>query len=249
MIYLPLIFVTIIEVESIVVNLRLIFMTYIKQSLFNIFCLLFFVNSGIGEVMATEQAKYKVVNNDDSFQVRLYEPHIVAETIVDSQFEDAGSKTFKRLFKYISGNNRSQQNIEMTSPVTQEAGSEKIEMTSPVGQRDDNGRWAVSFTMPASYSYDTLPEPKDPKIVLRRVSQQFIASIEYSGFWSKKSYLSNKDKLQDWINENSYNITGKAVWARYNAPFTPWFLRRNEILIPIKNPATEAAIHKVSVNH
>lgn len=224
-------------------------MTYIKQSCFKIFCLMFFVISIVGEVMATEQAKYKVVNNDDSFQVRLYEPHIVAETIVDSEFEDAGSEAFKRLFKYISGNNRSQKNIEMTSPVTQDASSEKIEMTSPVGQRNDNGRWAISFTMPAYYSYDTLPEPKDPKIVLRKVSQQFIASIEYSGFWSKKSYLSNKDKLQNWINENGYSITGKAVWARYNAPFTPWFLRRNEVLIPIKTPATDLAINKVSVNH
>ena len=112
--------------------------------------------------MATEEAKYKVIHNDDSFQIRQYEAHIVAETLVNSEFEDAGSKAFRRLFKYISGNNTSQQNIDMTSPVNQEASSEEINMTSPVGQRDDNGRWVVSFTMPASYSYETLPEPNDP---------------------------------------------------------------------------------------
>jgi hypothetical protein len=208
-------------------------MTYLKQSV----CGVFLAIIGTGAAVAVEEAKYKVLLKDASFEVRNYAPHIVAETLVDGDFEDAGSNAFKRLFKYISGNNRSQQEIKMTAPVTQKAGSEKIDMTSPVGQREDNGRWAVSFMMPASYTLDTLPEPKDPKVVLRQVPAQHIASIQYSGFWSEKSYISNRDKLDAWINENNFKVTGEPLWARYNDPFTLWFLRRNEILIPIGNPS------------
>ena len=128
-----------------------------------------------GEAMATEEAKYTVIDKHEHFETRLYESHIVAETIVDSEFEDAGSEAFKRLFNYITGENISQQKIEMTAPVSQglsqqtsdSKNSEKIEMTSPVGQRNDNGGWVVSFMMPASYTYETLPEPKNASITLR----------------------------------------------------------------------------------
>ena len=207
-------------------------MTYVKHSIWTIFLAV----TAMGVAMAAEQAKYKVVLKNDSFEVRHYEAHIVAETIVDGDFEDAGGNAFKRLFKYISGNNISQQEIEMTAPVTQEASSEKIDMTSPVGQRADNGLWAVSFMMPASYSLETLPKPKDPKVVLQQVPARYIASIQYSGFWSEKSYISHRDKLDAWINKNSFKVTGSPLWARYNAPFIPWFFRRNEILIAIENP-------------
>jgi hypothetical protein len=206
-------------------------MTYVKQSVWIMVLMIL----GTGGAMATEEAKYSVIFKDESFEVRQYEAHIVAETIVDVDFEDAGNKAFKRLFKYISGNNTSQQEIEMTAPVTQEAGSEKIDMTSPVGQQEDNGLWAVSFMMPASYSLETLPEPKDPTVVLRQVPSQYIASIQYSGFWSEKAYKSNREKLEVWINKNSFSVIGEPIWARYNAPFIPWFMRRNEILVPIKN--------------
>ncbi|MEH6451544.1 MAG: heme-binding protein, partial [Psychromonas sp.] len=89
-----------------------------------------------------------------------------------------------------------------------------------------------------SYSLETLPVPTSPNITLRQVPERFIASISYSGFWSESGYTENKQKLDDWINKNNYTVIGEPVWARYNPPFTPWFLRRNEVLIPIKNPAS-----------
>ncbi len=119
----------------------------------------------------------------------------------------------------------------MTSPVSQE--SEKIAMTSPVAQQKSQGNWAVSFMMPASYSIDILPKPKDPKIKLRQVKGRKIASIRYSGLWNEKGYLHHKKKLDAWITEKKFTVTGEPVWARYNAPFTPWFMRRNEILVPV----------------
>ena len=174
-------------------------MKYTKQSMLRVLLISTFMLIGSGGVMATEEAKYQVNYQQENFQVRQYEAHIVAETIVDSEFEDAGSEAFQRLFKYISGNNTAKQSIDMTAPVSQEADGQKIDMTSPVGQQSVNGRWAVSFMMPASSSYETLPKPNDSEVVLKQVPERYIASIEYSGFWSETSYKENKNKLQAWI--------------------------------------------------
>jgi effector-binding domain-containing protein len=197
---------------------------------------------GAGGAMATEEAKFSVVLKEQDFEIRLYEPHIIAETVVDGDFENAGSNAFSRLFEYISGNNQSRQEINMTSPVEQEAKSEEakseeINMTSPVGQQKAGTSWVVSFMMPASYSMESLPEPKDSAVVLRQVPVRHMAVIQYSGFWSYDNYTDNKNKLDMWITENRLSVAGEPLWARYNPPFMPWFLRRNEILVPIINPS------------
>ncbi len=189
--------------------------------------------AGAGPVMATEEAKYNVVIKDNHFEVRDYAPHIVAETIVEGSLEDAGSQAFRILFGYISGDNRSNQSVEMTAPVSQQAKSEKIPMTAPVGQQQVEGKWAVSFMMPATYTMETLPVPENQNVILRQVPGRRMAAVRYSGFWSEKGYLENKAKLEMWIQNNGFKIAGSPLWARYNAPVTPWFLRRNEILIPI----------------
>lgn len=191
---------------------------------------------GVSSAMATEEAEYAVVLTEQDFEVRLYEPHLLAETLVDSDFDSAGNEAFRRLFKYISGNNTTQQKVEMTSPVGQEAASQKIDMTSPVGQQMDGGRWAVSFMMPASYSLATLPKPKDSNVTLRQVPARYMAAVRYSGVWSEKAYLSHKGELEIWIESNDLRVVGEPVWARYDPPFMPWFLRRNEILVPIAKP-------------
>jgi effector-binding domain-containing protein len=183
--------------------------------------------------MAIEEAKYNVVMETDDYEVRDYAPHIVAETVVQGSLEDAGSQAFRILFGYISGDNRSRQTVEMTTPVSQQANSEKIRMTAPVSQRQVEDKWAVSFMMPAAFTMETLPVPENPKVMLRQLPGRRMATIRYSGFWSEKGYLENKAKLEMWIKTNGFKIAGSPIWARYNAPYTPWFLRRNEILIPI----------------
>jgi hypothetical protein len=191
---------------------------------------------GAGNAMATEEAEYTVVLSDDRFEVRSYEYHILAETRVDGDFEEAGSQAFGRLFKYISGDNKTREEVQMTSPVSQEAAGEEIAMTSPVGQQRENNKWLVSFMMPSSYTIDTIPEPTASDVTLRLVPARHIAAVTYSGFWSEDSYLSNKAELEAWIKQQGLNVVGEPVWARYNPPIMPWFLRRNEILIPIANP-------------
>ena len=191
---------------------------------------------GAGNVMATEEAEYTVVLSDDRFEVRSYKSHILAETRVDGDFEEAGSQAFGRLFKYISGDNNAREDVQMTSPVSQEAASEDIAMTSPVGQKRENNQWLVSFMMPSSYTMDTIPEPTDLAVTLRQVPARPIAAVTYSGFWSEDRYLSHKAELETWIEQQGLQVMGEPIWARYNPPFMPWFLRRNEILIPIANP-------------
>ena len=121
----------------------------------------------------------------------------------------------------------------MSAPESQEPMGDKIKMTAPVGQQRAQGKWAVSFMMPASYTLETLPEPEDPEVKLRQVPARRMAAVRYSGFWSEKNYLRYKLELESWINERGLRIVGDPIWARYNPPFTPWFLRRNEILIPV----------------
>lgn len=182
--------------------------------------------------MAIEEAKYAVLLKEDDFEIRQYQPFIVAETNVNDKFEDAGSTAFKRLFNYISGDNQAQQEIAMTAPVSQT--SQKIDMTVPVAQQKSGDSWVVSFMMPASFTLETLPKPNDPLVNLQQAPTQLLASVQYSGFWSESNYLENKANLETWITNKGYKQIGEPIWARYNAPFTPWFLRRNEVLIAIE---------------
>lgn len=184
--------------------------------------------------MATEEAEYSVLLKEENLEARHYEPQIVAETVVDTEFEDAGSDAFGRLFKYISGNNQSRQEIAMTAPVGQVAESQKIDMTAPVGQTQVDGQWVVSFMMPSSFTMESIPKPNDERIALRSAPEQTMAAIRYSGLWSESGYQKNKSKLEKWIDKKGYMAIGAPIWARYNAPFMPWFLRRNEVLIPIE---------------
>jgi hypothetical protein len=200
------------------------------KTIFISFLLLFF----IGNVMAIEQAKYTVVLKSSAFELRQYEPQIVAGTIVEGEFEQVGNIAFRRLFNYISGSNRKKETIPMTAPVTQETQSEKIDMTAPVNQEKRDGKWWVTFLMPAEFTLKTLPEPLDPKVELKEIPGRTMAVIKYSGTWNKKRYDEKEILLRNWIQKQQWKIVGEPVFARYDPPFKPWFLRRNEILIPVE---------------
>lgn len=180
-----------------------------------------------------KEAKYDVVEKDGKFEVRDYAPQILAETLVAGGFEDAGDKAFNRLFDYISGKNSSRTKIAMTVPVTMEKKNEKIAMTAPVKQQKKGDRWAFSFVMPSEYTIDTLPKPKDSRIEIVKLPGRRMCAVSYSGSWSKSNYSANKKELEKWMEENGYKASGEAIWARYNPPWTLWFLRRNEILFPV----------------
>ena len=182
--------------------------------------------------MAIEEPRFELLEQDGGFELRKYLPYIVAETRVEAGFEDAGSVAFQRLFRYISGNNIAQQKIAMTAPVTQARG-EKISMTAPVSQVADGNAYLVAFTLPSSYTLVTAPQPLDPTVRIREVPAQLIACWRYSGRWTASSFRDHEVLLRERIKARGLIASGDPVLARYNPPFTPWFMRRNEILIPV----------------
>ena len=186
------------------------------------------------ETMAIEEAPYTVVEKANSFELRRYQPYIVAETLVEGDFKTVGDEGFRRLFDYISGNNRTKQSIPMTAPVSQEAASEKISMTAPVTQEQAGGKWRITFLMPSTYTMETLPEPLDPKVELKKVPGRLVAALRYSGTWSKSRYEQKEADLRAIIQARGLKQVGEPVFARYNPPFMPWFLRRNEVLISVE---------------
>ncbi len=185
-------------------------------------------------VMATEEAAYEVLVTDGKFEVRDYEAHILAETEVEGELTDAGNMAFRPLFRYISGHNEASGKIAMTAPVSQSPSGEKIAMTAPVGQQRSGDKWVVSFMMPASYTLGTLPKPKDAAVKLREVPARRMASVRYSGRWSANRFEQHKQELEDWVKAQGLVPKGDWIWARYNSPMTPWFMRRNEILVEVE---------------
>jgi len=181
-----------------------------------------------------EKSKYKVAVKEGKLEIRQHSPQIVAETVVDADFEDAGNIAFRRLFDYISGNKQKKESISMTALVNQKARSEKNSMTAPVNQYQSKERFTVSFVMPSKYSMESLPEPLDSNVVLRKVPSRKLAVIRYSGSWSKKKYEVQKGLLEEFIRNKDLKITGEAIFARYDPPFQLSFLKRNEVLIPVE---------------
>ena len=186
-----------------------------------------------GVAMGVEEAVYTVEKTDGDFQVRQYAPQVVAETMVDASLEEAGNVAFRALFRYISGDNRAKREVAMTAPVGQERPGGKIAMTAPVGQTAVSNRWLVTFMMPAGSTLATLPEPSDDNVRLREVPGRRMAAVRYSGTWSQKRYQRHLTRLREWVAAQTLVAEGEPVWARYNPPFTLWFLRRNEILLPV----------------
>ncbi|NJD35528.1 MAG: heme-binding protein [Betaproteobacteria bacterium] len=182
--------------------------------------------------MATDEPAYKVVGTYDTFEVRHYEPYIVAETLVRGAADEVGNQGFKLLAGYIFGGNKGARKIEMTAPVAQ--APTKIAMTAPVLQSASGDAYVVQFAMPREWTLETLPEPSDARVTLRAMPARTLAVIAYSGTWSQGRYEEHLKKLQDGLAQAGLTWQGEAFWARYDPPWTLWFLRRNEIWLTLK---------------
>ena len=187
--------------------------------------------------VAYESPNYEVTEKIGEVEIRQYAPYLVAETRVDGSLEDAGNQGFRILAKYIFGDNRGKQKIAMTAPVSQEkTGGVKIAMTAPVTQTPAGEQFTIQFMMPSEHSLETLPEPNDSRIEIREMPGRRLAAIRYSGRWSEKNYEENLKGLLETLSREGYEPEGEPVWARYDPPFKPWFMRRNEILTAFREP-------------
>lgn len=185
--------------------------------------------------MATETPKHEVLKRYADFELRAYAPYVVAETVVEGDQADVGNAAFSRLAGYIFGGNQGAKKIAMTAPVSQvPQEGQKIAMTAPVAQvRTGTRSWRVQFMMPSEYTLQSLPQPNDPRVELRELGPRRFAVLRYSGTWWQKNYDDHLELLRAAMRREGLSAKGEPVWARYDPPFTPWFLRTNEILIEV----------------
>lgn len=217
----------------------------------------------LGEnVMAIEEPQFRVEFQKEHYEVRSYDPIIVAETVVKTDFDEAGNRAFRILADYIFGNNEvkvvapkgpqteenspepiSSKKIPMTAPVlssekvsatTPSPVSQKIAMTAPVSQVPSSDGFRVQFTMPKEFTLDTLPKPKDPRVEIKQLPARRIAVFSYSGSWSKERYEEKLSEFKSYLAADGVQVVGEPIFARFDSPFRLWFLRRNEIWLEVK---------------
>ncbi len=178
---------------------------------------------------ATEEPEYQIVRKLEGIEVREYAAYRVAEMVVAGPAGEAGSQAFPVLAGYIFGKNKGDRKIAMTAPVTQAAVPVKLEMTAPVTQTAAPDGFLVQFVLPKDVTLASAPEPLDARVKLREVPPSRVAVIRFSGFWSESNYNDHLAKLQAALRAADLAWSGEPVYSRYNPPFTPWFMRRNEI--------------------
>ena len=195
--------------------------------------------------MASETPEYDVLLADDEFEIRRYAEYIVAEVDVEGGMHDSGNQAFRILAGYIFGKNVPGEKMRMTAPVESSDADEgvRMDMTAPVeSQPNAGGTTAYAFVMERKYTLETLPKPEDPRIRFVVRPARTMAVRRYSGTWSEANYLEHRTALFEALEAAGLEPLGAPVWARYNAPVTPWFLRRNEVMVEVDWPeATGAA--------
>lgn len=188
-----------------------------------------------GGAMATEEPAYTVIEQSGNFELRRYEPMIIAETLVSGSMDDASGVGFRLIADYIFGNNTvrsgGNEKISMTAPVAMEAQSEEISMTAPVSMERSAGKWRMHFVMPSEYTLNTLPRPNNPAVTLREIPATNYAVIRFSGFAGENKVAAKTAELKAWLEGRGIEPLGNPELARYNPPWTLPFFRRNEVMI------------------
>jgi hypothetical protein len=191
--------------------------------------------------MAIEEPSYEDVEQADEYEVRRYAPYLVAEVDVEGDFGEAGNKAFRLLSGYIFGDNQTGEKMSMTAPVESRPKEEgvRMSMTAPVtSTATASDEYTYAFVMERKYTMATVPRPLDQRIRLKEQPARVMAVRRYSGRWTEGNYRKNEAKLIEALSADGRRAIGAPILARYNSPFTPWFMRRNEVMVEIEG--TEA---------
>ena len=201
----------------------------------NIFSLLIFIFWGTN-LSALEEPKYSVLKEYENFEIRNYASYLVAEVDIEGSYNKSGNEAFRILAGYIFGDNQSSTKMNMTAPVESEAiqPSERMNMTAPVFSNKNVNGYTYRFVMESKYTQETLPVPNNSKIRITEIKDRVMAVISFSGRWSQKNFEKHEQILVNDLKNAGIGVASEAIYARYNAPFTPWFLRRNEIMFEIE---------------
>jgi hypothetical protein len=167
-----------------------------------------------------EQAKYEVLRKINKVEIRRYPILVIAK--VDG-YGDGG---FNLLFNFITGNNRQKSKIAMTAPVV----SEQIAMTAPVLSESDS----IGFVMPEGLTLETTPEPLDERVKIVEIPERIVAVLMFSGRWSNSIFNKKSKELLEELTKAKIKPEVRVFTMRYDGPFTPWFMRRNEVAVEIE---------------
>ena len=167
--------------------------------------------------MAYEEANYDVVKKNEIYEIRKYSDRLAIETEISNQ-----GSSFRKLFNYISGDNENNEEIKMTTPVT---------------QVEKKGSMTMQFYLPSRFNKDNIPSPSNSDIKILNIKGGYYAVITYSGRASDKNFIKHKDILEKELIKNNIPILSPPIKATYNSPFTLPMNRRNEAMfeINIKN--------------
>lgn len=181
-----------------------------------------------------ESTQYSVLESKKKYEIRLYPEHIVAQTTVTGSYRDAMSQGFRIIASYIFGGNTKKESIAMTAPVTEKAAqSESIAMTTPVVATLGGESRTIAFGMPRSYTIDTLPIPNDSRVQIVTVPEKKMAVIRFSWMRSTSRIESKKSELLDLLKKDGVKVVGEIQYAGYNAPWTPPWMMRNEVMVEV----------------
>jgi hypothetical protein len=175
-----------------------------------------------------ETPDYAVEEADGAVEIRTYPAHIAAEVTVTGSRDAAINAGFRILAGYIFGGNEASAKVAMTTPVTQ-APSEKIAMTTPVTQSGSDQGWTVRFMMPASYTLETLPKPRDARIRFVTTEPVRMVVLRFSGLPRTAALERRSEELRAWAKAKGLTLEGAPQFMFYDPPFRlPWS-RRNEV--------------------
>lgn len=181
-----------------------------------------------------ENTPYSVIEDKKGYEVRLYPPHIVAQTTVSGPYSKALNEGFGIVAGYIFGGNTKQESIAMTSPVVEKSpSSESIAMTAPVLATIEGDSHVIAFGMPKSYTTETLPKPTDPRVKIVTIPEKKMAVIRFSWFRTDARIETKKQTLLSTLLEDKVKVVGSPQYAGYNAPWTPPWMLRNEVMVEI----------------
>lgn len=189
--------------------------------------------------MPIEEPTFILATKDGAFELRDYPTTIVAEVKVTGDQHKASKTGFRLLAGYIHGANRSRSLMATAPPVTRIALpfrdplGQKIAMTAPVTQIATGSAWLVRFTMPSHCALADLPVPNNPAVSLKVVPATRLAVWRFSGLAGEAGVAEATSKLMAMLRKRRLVPVGPTVVARYNPPWTLWFLRRNELMVPV----------------
>lgn len=185
--------------------------------------------------MSTEIPAYRVAQRDGDIEIRDYPALVAAEVTVGGDRNTAVREGFRLLAGYIFGGNDGGRRIAMTAPVMQQPQpGTRIAMTAPVMQTRIGKSWTIRFVMPSSFTLDTLPTPDSAQVMLRAIAPSRTAALRFSGLTREPDIIKRTERLDAFITQHGLKPAGAPTLARYDPPWQPWFMRRNEILVELQ---------------